>query len=179
MSKIKDFFSFDNPKFSPIKKASRDVIEAYQNGNRYLDTAQEYVYIKLGMPNLAKVIHNQAHEFPKTFDRFVDMLHERHLMAEYPATEELDTSEYFNNLDSVFSFVITVFEDIGEKLEVFRNITDNGELRPMSLFAEELIAENSKNYTKFLEMWARWDINENVSTSLTTFDSWCSEHFKE
>lgn len=176
MQKAKDIFNFDNPLFRPLREPSREVIKAYQDANRYFDTTQEYVYIEEGMPILAKIIHTEAHEFPKRFDKFVDMLHERHLMGEYPATEELNWREELKDLDSVFDLLIRVLNNIQDALENFHKVTDNSQFRPMALLTEELMAENSKVYTKFLQLWFRWN---NDGGSKTSFDSWCHTLFCE
>ena len=174
MPKAKDIFNFDNPVYSELRDPSRQVIKAYQDANRYFDTTQEYVYIEEDMPILAKIIHNEAHEFPKRFDRFGDMLHERHLLVEYPATSELNWKEELKDLDDVFNLLIRVLDNIQEALEGFHKVTDNEKFRPMALFAEELMLENSHVYTKFLEIWNRWD---NDGGSKTSFDSWCHTVF--
>lgn len=166
---LRDKFTFANPEFSELRDPARAVIGAYQQANRFLDTAQEWVLIEAGMPNLAAVIHEQAHLMPPRFDKFVEMLHERHLMAEYPATAEMDWEEELHDLDDVFRCVIDAMEDIQDALEEFHAVTDNAKFRPMALFTEELMAENSADYTKFLQMWARWD---NDGGSKTSFDSW-------
>lgn len=176
MLKAKDVFSFDNPTYAPLRDGSRKVIQAYQNANRFFDAAQEYVYIEEGMPFLSKFIHKRAHTFPKKFDSFAEMLHERHLMAEYPATPELDWREELKAIDDVFYLLIRVHEDINEALEEFRNMTDNAIFRAMSLFSEELMLQNSREYTKILELWFRWD---NDGGSKTSFDSWCEKILDE
>lgn len=167
--KAREKYSYDNPEFSGLRDPARAVIAAYQTAARFLDTIQEWVLIEEGMPNLASVIHNQAHLMPPRFDKFADMLHERHLMAEYPATSEMDWKEELHDLDDVFRCVIDAMEDIQDALEVFRSATDNAQFRPMALMTEELMAQNSADYTKFLDMWSRWD---NDGGSKTSFDSW-------
>lgn len=169
---IKDKFNFDNPKFAPLREASRDVIKAYQDANRWFDTTQEYVYIEQGMLNLSKIIHLQAHKFPNIFDDFVDMLHERHLMGEYPSTEELNWREELQSVDDVFDLIIRIFEHIDEALEAFHKVTDNADFRAMALKTEEFMLQNSQSYTKFLELAFRW---QNDGGSKTTFDSWCKD----
>ena len=176
MAKLKEIFNFDNPKYAPLREPSRAVIKAYQDANRFLDTTQEYVYIEQGMIFLSKLIHNQAHEYPKRFDEFIEMLHERHLMGEYPATPELDWKAELKSIDDVFGVIVRVFDEIQEALEGFHRVTDNADFRPMALFTEELMAQNSKDYTLFLQLWARW--NEDGG-SKTSFDSWCEKFLEE
>ena len=172
---IRETYSYDNPLFSPLRDPARAVIAAYQNGNRFLDTIQEFCLIEEGMPNLATVIHLQAHEFPGRFDSFSEMLHERHLMAEYPETPEMDWKAELHGVDDIFRCVLAAFEGIQEALEDFRKVVDNANFRPMALKAEELMTQNSADYTRFLDMWARWD---NDGGSKTSFDSWV-RHYAE
>lgn len=173
---FRETYGYGNPFYAPIRDPARAVIAAYQTANRFLDTAQEYAYIEEGMPNLAAAIHRQAHKYPLRFDDFADMLHERHLMAEYPATPELDWREELKSVNDVFALVLRVMDSIHEALEGFRNATDNGGFREMALKAEELMLQNSQDCTKFLEAWARWDTD---GGSKTSFDSWCREYFTE
>lgn len=174
MAKLKEIYSYDNPKFGVLRDPARAVIAAYQNANRFLDTVQEYALIEEGMPNLARAIHEQAHLYPTRFDKFAEMLHERHLMAEYPATPEMDWRTELNSLDDVFRCILSAMEEIQEALEAFYVVTDGRDFRPMALTAEDLMSENSADYTRFLEMWARWD---NEAGSKTSFDSWVCRLF--
>lgn len=167
--KVRETYSYDNPLFAPLRDPARAVIAAYQNGNRFFDTVQEYALIEEGMPNLSTVIHRQAHQFPGRFDSFAEMLHERHLMAEYPETPEMDWREELKGIDDIFRCLMAAFEEIQTALENFRKVVDNADFRPMALKAEELMTQNSADYTKFLDMWARWD---NEGGSKTSFDSW-------
>lgn len=174
--KAKDLFNYDNSKYGKLREPSREVIAAYQTANRFFDTTQEFVYIELGLPFLSAAIHREAHKFPQRFDTFVDMLHERHLMGEYPATPELDWRKELSDIDSVFELIIRVFESIQEALEKFHTQTENADFRPMALYTEELMLQNSRDYTKFLQAWVRWDTD---GGSMTSFDSWCKSHFEE
>lgn len=174
MPKAKDLFSYDIEPFASLREPARAVVSAYQTANRFFDTVQEYVYIEQGMPFLSHAIHARAHEFPLRFDTFIDMLHERHLMGEYPATPELDWRAELKDLDDVFSIIIRVLDTIRKALEDFRAKTDNSDFREMALKTEELMLQNSADYTKFLQAWVRWD---EEGGSKTSFDSWCRHFF--
>lgn len=169
MLKARDFYNYDNERFSPLRDPARDVVAAYQTAARFLDTVQESLLIEHGLAFTADIIHNLAHEMPKRFDRFGDMLHERHLMVEYPATPEL--AERIDAPEKAFEIVIGVLDEIQEALEKFRMVTDNAQFRPMALQAEEMMLQNSSDYTLILEMWVMWD----ESTSKTSFDSWAKK----
>ena len=175
MATIRENYGYDNPLYGELRNPARAVIAAYQNATRFLDTIQEVTLIEEGMPNLATVIHLQAHEFPGRFDDFAEMLHERHLMAEYPETPEMDWKAELHGVDDIFRCVLAAFEGIQEALEDFRKVVDNANFRPMALKAEELMTQNSADYTRFLDMWARWD---NDGGSKTSFDSWVRHYAK-
>lgn len=168
---ILEKLGYDIPPYDKVKAPARAVSKAYLDGNRYLDTCKEVVYINFGMPHFSEIIHEQAHKYLETLDKFGDMLHERHLMQEYPATEELDwEAEFTEDIESVFEFVLAVLESVQKALEEFRSATDDASLRAMSLTAEELIVENSRDYTKFMELWGRASRDKG---SLTSFDNYC------
>lgn len=166
MTKLNEFYGYGNPVFQPLREPARGVVARYQDAARFLDTVQEWVYIEMGLPHTARMIHNLAHEMPRRFDVFGGMLHERHLMVEYPATPEL--AEDILDMDDAFRIVTGVLENIQDALETFREQTDNGAFRPMALKAEELMAQNSADYTRFLEAWKMWD----SGVSRSSFDNW-------
>lgn len=159
-------FSYDNPVYKEIKEPARRVVEAYQNAARFLDTLQEWVYIETGMVHTARKFHLLAHEMPKRFDVFGDILHERHLMVVYPPTPEL--AEDIPDMNRVFEIAIGTLDEIQDALEKFRTAADNPNLRPMALKTEDLMMQNSHEYTQILEMWKMY---ENLS-SYTSYDSW-------
>lgn len=165
-------FTFDNPKYAPLRNPAREVIGAYQTANRFLDTTQEVLYIEYGMKYLSRLVHNLAHEMPKRFDKFGDMLHERHLMTEYASTPELDWREELKSVDDCFAMVIRVLESVQEALEKFHVVTDNAEFRPMALKTEEFMLQISEDYTMFLQLWKRFNVEKG---SLTSFDSYCAK----
>ena len=81
----------------------------------------------------------------------------------------MDWREELKSIDDIFRCLMAAFEEIQTALENFRKVVDNADFRPMALKAEELMTQNSADYTKFLDMWARWD---NEGGSKTSFDSW-------
>ena len=176
MPKIKDIFNFENSIYEQLKEPSRFVSKAYLDGNRFLDTTKEFVYIEYGLKYCSEIIHRQAHICLERLDVFGELLHERHLMQLYPATPELDYREELKSMDDVFSFIIRVLDNIEESLEKFHQTTDNAKFRPMALKVEELMLQNSEDHTKFWEMWTRYDTDRG---SLTSFDSWCKQFLEE
>lgn len=163
--KAKEYFSFENPKFAELKEPAKAVVDAAQRVNRFLDTVQEWFYIE-GVPFTSMFFHKISHEYPLVFDRFIDMLHERHLMGIYPATPEL--TEDIEDADKAFEIAIGVLDEFQDALEAFHAATDNAEFRPMALKTEEFMLQNSGYYTKILEAWFMWD----KTNSASSFDSW-------
>ena len=176
MPTFKEFYSWQNPIYAPLRDPARAVIAAYQDANRFYDTVQEFVYIELGMVFLSRFIHARAHDFPKKFDRFIEMLHEHHLMGEYPPTGELDFKRELQSVEDVFSVLIRVLDHIQEALERFHAQTDNEKLRPMAIFTEELMMENSRERTRILSIWNRFSSDPG---SLSSFDSWIQKSICE
>lgn len=143
------------------------MIAAYQDAARQLDALQEYAYIEAGLTHTARMIHNLAHEMPKRFDVFADMLHEQHLMAEYPQTPEFP-SEY-RDMDEVFERLLGALDKVQEALAGFHKAVENRMLMPMALLSEELMLQNSQSRTRFMELWAMYD---DPSVSASSFDNW-------
>lgn len=164
--KANEYFSYENPTFAPLRDPARGVVDAMQRANRFLDTIQEWLWIEAGLIYTSRFIHDMAHEFPKAFDSFIDMLHERHLSGEYPATPEL--TEPITDESKAFEMVVKVLSDVDEALEKFHTVTDTAAFRPMALKTEELMLENSGRYTKVLEAWTMWD----KAVSPSSFDNW-------
>lgn len=173
MARLKDKYNFTaNSRFAVLRQPAREVNAAYSDANKWLDTLKEYVYIEMGMPHLSDFIHAYAHKQLARLDTFGDLLHERHLMQVYPTTEELDIYGEMGNgddLDNVFELLIRCLEHVNEALEAFHVATDTGEFRAMALKTEELMLDNSRDYTEVLALWARWDED---GGSKTTFDNY-------
>lgn len=170
--KARESFNWDRPEFAVIKGRARDVVEAYQNAARFLDTVKEWVYIHAGMVHTSDSIHKMAHEMPGLFDKFGDMLHERHLEVMYPATPEL--TEPIEDMDKAYEIIIDVLERISTALEAFHSAADNAELRPMQLLVEELMLKNSQSYTAIAEQWSMWDMR----VSESSFDNWVAHQME-
>lgn len=114
MAKLRDIYHYENPRFSPLRDAARRATAAYQNAARGLDTLKEWVLVEFGLVHTADAIHRLAHEQPKRFDVIGDILHQRHLMQEYPETPEY--RERPEDMDGVFGEVIRLLEDIEDAL---------------------------------------------------------------
>ncbi|MEG1757805.1 MAG: hypothetical protein RR235_05025 [Oscillospiraceae bacterium] len=171
MPGLNEMFGYSNRIYAPLKEPARRVVEAFQNAARFLDTVQESVYIDAGMPCTSRVIHRLAHDMPKRFDVLGDALHERRLKVEYPPTPEL--TEPIEDIDKALEIVTGTLDEIHEALEAFRFIADRAEFRPFALKADELIAQNSAEYTRILQLWAMWDSCGKANAA--AYDSWVGE----
>jgi hypothetical protein len=166
--KLRDRYGWEKPVYAMLRDKARNVVAAYQNAARHLDALQEYVYIEVGLVHTARAIHDLAHEMPKRFDAFGEMLHENHLMTEYPATNEYPNQ--YEDMDEVFDNVMVVLDEIQMALFAFREAAEaDARTLPMALVTEELMMQNSQSRTRFNEMWAMYD---DASVSATSFDNW-------
>ena len=173
MPKLSEFFTYDKEPYSRLREAARGVTGAYGAQNKWLDTMQEWLFIECGLKHTSDLIHGIAHRALVDLDEFSDILHERHLMTEYPATEEL--AEIFGDPSDVFAAVCTVLEATGEALKNFR---DTAAATPtvdgLALKTEDLMMKNSREYDVVLKLWQMWD--QGVSAS--SFDNWAL-HLKD
>lgn len=172
MPKLKDFYNYENEPFSSLRDAARAVTGAFGAQNKWLDTMQEWLYIERGMKHTSDLIHGIAHRALVYLDEFSDILHERHLMTEYPATPELD--EDFNDPSEIFEAVISAVERTGAALKRFRDTANELNLAPLAISTETLMAKVSAEQTVVLALWQMWD--QGVSAS--SFDNWAL-HLKE
>lgn len=172
--RVENRFSYSEQKFAPVRDPARAVTAAYQNAARGLDTLKEIVLLEFGMPNTASAIHDLAHAMPPRFDVLGDILHQRHLMQEYPATPEYTKRP--QTLDEVFSEVIDMLEKIETALVAFIRACDGIGLYPLARQAENMQIENSRSYEKILYAWAMYDEAE---SSPTSYDNWIMHLFDE
>ena len=166
MQKLKNYFSYDAERYGELREAARGVTGAYGAQNKWLDTMQEWLLIEKGMKHTSDIIHGIAHRALVYLDEFSDVLHERHLMTEYPATEELD--ERFEDPSDVFAAVTAALDRTGEALDFFRKKADALGLRELALGAETLMIKNSREYDAVLKLWKMWE----NGVSETSFDNW-------
>lgn len=165
--KLADFFNYENEMFSPLRDAARKVTAAMQNANRGLDTLKEIVLIDIGLVHTSDAIHELAHKQPGYFDKIGDILHQRHLIQEYPATEEYTNRP--EDLDAVFEEVIKFLKENDEALKEFIRACDESKNYALAREAETIQIENSEDCEKFLLAWHMFDTTD---ASATSFDDW-------
>ena len=172
MPKLKEIYNYETEPFFSLRDAARGVTGAFGAQNKWLDTMQEWLFIERGMKHTSDLIHGIAHRALVYLDEFSDILHERHLATEYPATPELD--EVFNDPSEVFEAVIAAIDKTGAALKRFRDEANSANLAPLAISAETLMAKVSAEQTVVLALWQMWD----QGMSASSFDSWAL-HYKE
>lgn len=170
--KIYDVFNYENSMFSPLRDAARKVTAAMQQANRSLDALKEYVLIEIGLVHTSDAIHELAHKQPQMWDKLADYLHQRHLMQEYPATEEYTKRP--KDMDEVFEEIMRLLRENDEALRDFIKVCDENAQYALARQAETIQIENSEDCTKFLQAWAMFD---DGSSSATSFDNWVKHLF--
>lgn len=170
--RVENRFTYSEPRFAAVRDPARSVTAAYQNAARGLDTLKEIVLLEFGMPNTSDVIHHLAHAMPPRFDVLGDILHQRHLMQEYPATPEYTKRP--QTLDEVFSEMIDMLGAIEAALSDFIKACDKMALYPLARQAENMQIENSQSYEKILYAWAMYDEAE---SSPVSYDNWIMHLF--
>ena len=171
--KIADVFNYENEMFSPLRDAARKVTAAMQSANRGLDALKELVLIEMGLVHTSDAIHAVAHKQPGYFDRIGDILHQRHLIQEYPATEEYTKRP--EDMDGVFEEIMRLLRENDEALRDLIKACDDSAQYALARQAETLQIENSEDCTKFLLAWQMYDEG---SSSATSFDNWVKHLFE-
>lgn len=174
MGRLQETYNYANDRFARLRDAARTVTAGYQNAARGMDTLKEWVLIEFGMPNTADAIHRLAHLQPKRFDQVGDILHQRHLIQEYPATPEYTKRP--ETLDGVFEEVIAMLQYIEDGLRDCVAVCDELKLWALAREFENLQTENSRSYEKFLYAWQMYDRFEGSETS---YDNWIVRLFEQ
>ena len=166
--RVKDQYNFDLPQYAGLRDPARAVTDAMLRAMRFMDTCKESVLIEEGMPMTAQRIHDQAHTYGEMWDAFGDILHQRHLIQEFPATPELDERP---DLNRAFEIVISCMDDIGDALGAFIRAAQDAALFSLALDAEELKMQNSRAYTKWLMAAQMWE----QTSDRVGYDKWAGD----
>lgn len=168
-----EFYSYKNPRFTPLREPMRGVMSAYGEAERYFATIKEVTWYKFGCKALTNYIHALEHIQPERVDDFKNIMAEYGLCVEYPATEELDMEQFYD-LDKIFEVCVDIVNNIDEKLRAFIGNADekHSEFSALARKAENLQMQNSEIRAFLLEAWAMWD----NGGSETSFDNWVKEH---
>lgn len=138
-----------------MEEPARRVTDAMQRAMRFMDACKEHVLILEGMPLTAQAIHDQAHTYGEMWDEFGAILHQRHMIQEFPPTPQLDESP---DLQRAFEIILACMDEIDKALLDFIEAAEQArELRPLARSAENLQMKNSQDYTKWLEAAKMWE----------------------
>lgn len=131
------------PPSDPIADCARNVMSAYQNANKWLDSVKEAVYTRMNCPFFSSFIHTLAHTMPGRFDKFGDILHTENMEIKYPSTDELTNIP--ENLTDAFNVIFKCLDSIKEALSAFIRATDNAH-HGMSCAAEACLNDIESEY---------------------------------
>lgn len=167
--KKREFYNYENRRFSPLRDPMRETMRALLNAERYFAAIKEVVWGRFGMKYLSDAIHSLEHKQPPRIDQFGDTLHQLGLEIEYPATQELD--EPLRDLDEVFRVCVEIVDEVEKSLSGFIRKTDELGCYAQGREAENLQIANSGDRTKLLEAWSMWD----NGVSASSFDKYVWE----
>lgn len=138
------------PTASPVFSAAEQVMESYQNANKWLDSIKEYVLMDLSCVFFSNYIHNLAHTMPARFDKFGDILHTADIKVPYPATAGIPNMP--SDIPSVFQQVLDILGAISTSLRGFIKITQDTEFHAIACSAEELLIDIEGEYTNLYRL---------------------------
>ena len=167
---VNDWYNYE--KFPALRDSARRVTAAMLNAMRFMDTAKECVLILSGMPMTAEQIHRQAHKYGEYWDQFGDILHQRHLLQEFPGTPELDEKP---DVERAFEIILSCMDEVDSALMEFIRSAELEKLYPLAREAENIQVLNSKDYTLWLQAKKMW---ESSGESNISYEKWISELFE-
>jgi len=171
----KQYYKWENEKFSKLYEPVRAVMGAYGNAEKWFADIKDRVLTEFGMPFLSNYIHSLEHKQPIRIDAFAEVVHIYGLRLPYPETRELGESLDYD-IGRVFDVSIQIIDEIDEALNEFIRASAGNEFNAISLKAEELQLLNASDRQPIIEAWKMWD---NGDMNRATFDNWCRNHFNE
>ena len=158
----REYYNYENSRFAPLRAPMREAMRAFLNAERYFAAIKEVVWGRFGMKYLSDAIHALEHKQPERIDQFGDILHQRGVEIEYPATQEL--AEPLSDLDEVFRVCVEIVDSLEQALAGFICQTDELKLYALGREVETLQMENSADRTLLLEAWSMWDNGVSASS---------------
>lgn len=135
-------FGWDNPKYTEqLEEASRKVVDAYQNAQRWMDTIKEKLLIDHHLPYFSHIVHELAHTMPVRFDAFGQILHTENLEIYYPSTEEW--SHAVPNVKDAINHIHNFLDSIQEALILFQSVARSCSCTSMAISCDTLITDIS------------------------------------
>lgn len=155
-----------------VLSTATDVMTAYQNANKWLDSTKEAVYIHMNCPFFSSYIHNLAHTMPVRFDAFGDILHTINMEIPYPATAELEKKP--QNISEAFDVIFMVLDAIKDSLNAFIKCTDENQ-HGMACSAEACLNDIEKEYPFLFRLLAKWNQSNN---DMVAFDKYVMNYIE-
>lgn len=163
---------WDNPKYDQLEPNVREVMSAYQNANKWLDTLKEHILINLECPYFSNVVHQLAHTMPGRFDQFGDILHTENLLIPYPSTAEWTSP--IGDISSCISIVYSILDDIKRALTNFKRAAEICGCPAMSISCDVLLTDISGEY----EFYYRAEgLLKYYGNNLAQWDKRCYEYY--
>lgn len=156
-------------KFGYLKEAGKRMTEVYEKANRWFDEMKEGILIEDGLIHTSNLFHNQAHKFPAYFDRIGDILHQRHIIQRYGATEEFPRETI--EVNNAFEIAVALFDEIEDGLRDFVAECDKNGDYAVARQLEELQVANGKDREAFLLAWKMYEEAETA----TSYDNWVKD----
>lgn len=153
-----------------LQTTSEQVMAAYQNANKWLDSTKEMVYTDLSCPFFSSWIHALAHTMPGRFDKFGDILHTVNMKIPYPATAGIPKEP--QNIDEVFDMIFLVLDNIKASLNAFIKCTAE-EYHGMSCAAETCLNDIESEYPMLYRLQKKW---EQCNNNIVEFDKYVMQY---
>lgn len=157
-------------RFPTVRDPARRVTGALLQGMRFTDTCKDCVLILEGMPLTAAALHEQAHWYGEAWDEFGDLLHQRHLLQEFPATPELDEAP---DVGRSLEVTLWCLDEADLALQEFARACDGAGLFALARGAEEMSVAVSGQRSRWLQAAKMW---ENDPDKLS-YDKWVGALF--
>ena len=140
-------FGWDNPKYDNLETPVREVMSAYQNANKWLDSIKEHILINLNCPYFSNIVHELAHTMPARFDEFGDILHTEGLGIPYPTTMEWENP--IGNISESIKRIYEILDQIRVSLRVFKLAAESCDCLEMSIACDPLLTDIHAEYMFF------------------------------
>lgn len=146
------------------------VMAAYQNANKWLDSVKEFLYIEMSCPFFSSYVHSLAHSMPERFDKFGDILHTDNIQIPYPTTVELETE--LTSISDAFEVIFMSLDNIKQSLNDF--IKDVDDIKHgMACSAETLLNDIESEYPMLFRLKDKW---EQCNEDSVEFDKYVQQY---
>lgn len=159
MAKLLDVYSYQNPRFAPLREPMRNLIGAWGNAEKWFATLKEWPLIEMGMPHFSDIVHKLEHIQPERLDVWADAYRPWHLPLEYPATPEL--AEEITDMDRLFEVCIGIVDEVDVAMSKVIHAFEDGEFDSLAQVTENLRIENQADKVRLMNLWALWDSGVN------------------